>query len=66
MPNYSYFLGAVCSGTISNAYYPSANRGVGLVFTTAAIGLGGRVVIGILQEFLGRQLTTNIPRNGKP
>ena len=66
MPNYSYFLGALCSGAISNAYYPSADRGVGLVFTTAAIGLGGRAVIGLLQEFLGKQLTTNVPGIGKP
>jgi hypothetical protein len=66
MPNYSYFLGALCSGAISNAYYPSADRGVGLVFTTAAIGLGGRAIIGVLQEFLGKQLTTNVSANGKP
>jgi hypothetical protein len=66
IPNYSYFLGALCSGAISNAYYPSADRGVSLVFTTAAIGFGGRAVIGLLQEFLGKQLTTNVPGNGKP
>ena len=66
MPNYSYFLGAMCSGAISNAYYPSADRGVNLVFTNAAIGLGGRAITSVLQEFLGKQLTKNVPGNGKP
>jgi hypothetical protein len=66
MPNYSYFLGAMCSGAISNAYYPSADRGVNVVFTNAAIGLGGRAITSVLQEFLGKQLTKNVPGNGKP
>jgi hypothetical protein len=31
MPNYSYLLGAMVSGAISNAYYPHADRGANLV-----------------------------------
>jgi hypothetical protein len=66
MPNYSYFLGDMCSGALSNAYYPHANRGANLVFTNAAIGLAGRAGSTVLREFLSKPLTTNVPGNGKP
>lgn len=36
-PNYSNVLGNIVSGGISNAYYPSEDRGVGLTFEGAAI-----------------------------
>lgn len=36
-PNYSNVLGNIVSGGISNAYYPAADRGVGLTFEGAAI-----------------------------
>lgn len=61
MPNYSYLLGDLTSGAISNAYYPSSNRGAGLVFTNAGIGLAGRMVQGLAQEFIGKRLTKNVP-----
>jgi len=51
-PNYSYVLGDMCSGALSNLYYPQANRGVHLVFSNAAVGLAGRVGGNILREFL--------------
>jgi len=66
MPNYSYFLGDMCSGALSNAYYPHADRGANLVFTNAAIGLAGRAGSTVLREFLSRPLTTHVPGNGKP
>jgi hypothetical protein len=66
MPNYSYFLGDVCSGALSNLYYPSSSRGAGLVFTNAAIGLAGRAGLNLAREFLFRRITTNVPGNGKP
>lgn len=66
MPNYSYFLGDICSGALSNAYYPSSSRGAGLVFTNAAIGLAGRAAGNILREFLSKRLMTNMHGNGKP
>ena len=59
MPNYSYLLGDIGSGAISNLYYPHADRGVGLVFTNAAIGTAGRAVGGIVQEFILPRLTTH-------
>jgi hypothetical protein len=66
MPNYSYFLGDLSAGALSNLYYPSANRGVGLVFTNAAIGVAGRAGQGLVREFVFKHLTKNVPGNGKP
>jgi hypothetical protein len=66
MPNYSYFLAAICSGALSNAYYPHADRGINLVFTTAAIGIAGRAGGTVVREFFSKRLTTNVPGNGKP
>ena len=66
MPNYSYLLGDMTSGALSNLSYPSANRGPGLVFTNAAIGLAGRVGSNIIREFLSKKVTHNVPGNGKP
>ena len=60
-PNYSYLLGDVSAAALSNLYYPQANRGVGLVFTNAAVGLAGRVGGNIFREFLSKHLTTNVP-----
>ena len=39
-PNYSYLLGDIGSGLISNLYYPHADRGYGVVFSGALISLG--------------------------
>jgi Carboxypeptidase regulatory-like domain len=64
MPNYSYFLGDIVSGALSNLYYPHANRGVGLVFTNAAIGIAGRAGGTILREFFSKRITTNVPSGG--
>jgi hypothetical protein len=65
-PNYSYVLGDMCSGALSNLYYPAANRGAHLVFSNAAVGLAGRVGGNILREFLPKHSTTNLPREGTP
>ncbi len=56
-PNYSSVGGDLASGALSNAYYPSSNRGSGLVFENAAITTGGRMVNGLIQEFILRKFT---------
>jgi hypothetical protein len=56
-PNYSSVGGDLISGAISNAYYPESNRGAGLVFVNAGITTGGRMVNGVVQEFLLRRFT---------
>jgi hypothetical protein len=66
MPNYSFLLGVVGSGLLSNLYYPREDRGARLVFTNAAIGIGVRAGGGVLREFLSRRFTNNVPGNGKP
>jgi hypothetical protein len=65
-PNYSYVLGDMCSGALSNLYYPAANRGAQLVFSTAAVGLAGRVGGNVLREFLPKHSTTNVPGERTP
>jgi hypothetical protein len=65
VPNYSYLLGDICAGALSNLYYPQANRGAHLVFTNAAVGLAGRLATNLMREFLPRRLTTNASGNGK-
>jgi hypothetical protein len=66
MPNYSYWLGGLASGALSNLYYPRANRGVGLVFTNFAIDVGTRAGDTIFQEFVLKHITTHVPGKGKP
>jgi hypothetical protein len=65
VPNYSYILGDMTSGALSNLYYPKANRGANLVFTNAAVGLAGRVGTNLMREFLSRRMTTNVPGDGR-
>jgi hypothetical protein len=48
---WSIVLGELAAGAISNAYYPSENRGVGLTFSRAAIGIGLGTVGTIFNEF---------------
>ena len=56
-PNYSSMGGDLATGAISNLYYPSSNRGPGLVFEGTLIATGGRMVNGLIQEFILRRLT---------
>jgi hypothetical protein len=66
MPNYSYFLGDIGSGALSNLYYPHADRGMGLVFTNAAIGIAGKAGGTIIREFFSKRITTNVPGDRRP
>lgn len=56
-PNYSSLGGNLASTAISEAYYPSSNRGYGLVFNSFLIGTGERMASALAQEFLLRKLT---------
>ncbi|MGH9711704.1 MAG: carboxypeptidase-like regulatory domain-containing protein [Candidatus Acidiferrales bacterium] len=67
--NYSSILGSLAAGGISNLYYPASDRnGVGLTFENAAIGIGTGAAANLLQEFVIRKLTPNLPghQSGKP
>ncbi len=65
-PNYSYLLGDIGSGALSNLYYPHADRGAGLVFSNAAIGIGGRAAGAVFREFFAKRVVSNVPGDGKP
>jgi hypothetical protein len=60
-PNYSGILGSLAAGGISNLYYPAHDRGAGLTFENTLIGIGTTAAANILQEFVIRKLTPNIP-----
>jgi Carboxypeptidase regulatory-like domain len=60
-PNYSDIGGSLAAGGISNLYYPSNRRGLGLVFSTAAIRLGEITAANLFEEFLGPKFTPNLP-----
>jgi len=59
--NYSAILGGLAAGGISNLYYPATDRGAGLTFGNAAIGIGATAAANILQEFVIRRLTSHVP-----
>jgi hypothetical protein len=52
-------LGGVAAGGISNLYYPPQNRGVGLTFENALIGIGESAAANLFQEFVIRKFTPN-------
>jgi hypothetical protein len=55
--NYSNIIGDVASGAVSNAYYPSQDRGFGLVVRGALVGTCGRMIEGVAQEFVLNKIT---------
>jgi hypothetical protein len=61
--NYSGILGSLAAGGISNLYYPPNDRGAGLTFENALIGIGATAAANVLQEFVIRKLTPNIPNH---
>lgn len=58
-PNYSSVGGDLAASALDNTFYPSSNRGAGLVFGHFALDTAERVVSSVAQEFLFRRLTTN-------
>jgi hypothetical protein len=59
--NYSALLGGLAAGGISNLYYPAKDRDAGLTFQNALIGIGANAAANILQEFVIKKLTPNVP-----
>jgi Carboxypeptidase regulatory-like domain len=64
-PNYSYLLGDLTAGALSNLYYPRSSRGAGLVFANFAIGIAGRAGDGVFREFVVKHLTRNVAAKEK-
>ncbi len=65
VPNYSYILGDLSAGALSNLYYPHADRGAGLVFMNTAIGVAGRAAGSLARELILPRLTTHRAGDGK-
>jgi len=61
--NYSSIMGSFAAGGISNLYYPAADRGGSLIVENALIGIGASAGVNLLQEFVMRKLTPNLPKN---
>jgi hypothetical protein len=60
--NYSGILGGLAAGGISNLYYPAKNRdGAELTFENTLVGIGETAGVNLLQEFVIRKLTRNVP-----
>ena len=57
--NYSGIGGNLISASLTNLYYPTSNRGPGLVFSSTLINIDGRLANGLVQEFILRKYTTN-------
>ena len=62
-PNYSFILGSLAAGGISNLYYPQADRGIGLTFENLGVGIAQAAFTNLLQEFVIRKLTPKAPKN---
>ena len=56
-PNYSSLGGDLASAGIANLYFPSSNRGVGLVLGNFALGTAERIGAALAQEFLLSKFT---------
>jgi hypothetical protein len=61
-PNYSNIAGSFAAGGISNLYYPSDDRGVAFTFENGLIAIGEGAAANLIQEFLVRKLTPNLPK----
>ncbi len=61
-PNYSNIVGSLAAGGVSNLYYPAENRdGAETTFENGLIGIGESAAVNLLQEFVIRKLTRNVP-----
>jgi Carboxypeptidase regulatory-like domain len=62
--NYSAILGSLAAGGISNLYYPESDRhGAALTFENTLIGIGATAGVNVLQEFVLKKLTSNVPNS---
>jgi hypothetical protein len=64
-PNYSNVFGNLASASLSNAYYPAANRGARLTINNWLIGTGSGAIGSLFQEFLVKKISRGVqPRTG--
>ena len=64
--NYSNIVGPLAGGGISNLYYPPHDRnGAGVTFENAGISIAEDAVENLLQEFIAKKITPNIPNHNQ-
>jgi hypothetical protein len=56
--NYSSIGGDLASASLSNLYYPPADRGASQTFTSVAEATGGRMINALAQEFILKRFTS--------
>jgi len=56
-PNYSTWGGVLISASLANTYYPTSNRGAGMVFKDFGTGMALHVASSLAQEFILGKLT---------
>ncbi|HLI63787.1 MAG TPA: carboxypeptidase-like regulatory domain-containing protein [Terriglobales bacterium] len=61
--NWSDIGGDIAAGALQNAYYPSQDRGARLVVQGALIGAGGRMALGVFEEFVLPKFTSHSPHH---
>lgn len=61
-PAYAAILGSLIAAGISNAYYPSHDRGAALTFENTALGIGTTAAANLFQEFVVKKITPNLPK----
>jgi hypothetical protein len=62
-PNYSGIVGSLAAGGVSNLYYPEGDKSdAAVTFENALIGIGETAAVNLLQEFVMRRLTPNLPK----
>jgi hypothetical protein len=59
-PNYSNVLGNLASAGLSNAYYPSSNRGATLTINNWLIGTASGAIGNLFQEFVVKKMTRGV------
>jgi len=65
-PNYSNIVGPLAGGGISNLYYPPQDRnGAGVTFENAGIAIAEDAAENLMQEFIAKKLTPNIPHHNQ-
>ncbi len=58
-PNYSGIIGNFANSGLTSLYYPESDRSGGLVVQNALVGIAGRAVGGVFQEFVLRNFTSH-------
>ncbi|MGA8532421.1 MAG: carboxypeptidase-like regulatory domain-containing protein, partial [Acidobacteriaceae bacterium] len=64
-PNYSYVLGGFAAASVSNLYYPAADRGGGLVVTNGLLNLASGVGSSLMEEFVFQKMTSRGRHHGQ-